>query len=160
MALFGFSSCLNAQKPVESGAYRLMLKKLLAHSVPEVDVKATSAQQEQLTFLDAREEAEFKVSHIKDAIWVGYDHFDSTKVMELPRNKKIVVYCSVGYRSEKITEKLQSYGFTHVSNLYGGVFEWVNQGHPVVNTEGKTEKIHAFDRIWGVWLRKGEKVYK
>lgn len=156
--LFSVVSCASAQR-VERGGYSLMLKTLLDHDVPEVDVKDAVKLVDSALFLDTREVKEYEVSHIKNALHVGYDNFDSTKVMDLPRDSKIVVYCSVGYRSEKITERLFAYGFSDVANLYGGMFEWVNQGNPVYNDAGKTEKVHAFDRVWGVWLRKGEKVY-
>ena len=48
------------------------------------------------------------------------------KVEDIARESTIVVYCSVGYRSEKIAEELDKLGFTNVSNLYGGIFEWIN----------------------------------
>ena len=47
-----------------------------------------------------------------------------------------------------------------VSNLYGGIFEWVNQENPVIDTTGnETKNIHAYNKTWGVWLNKGNKVY-
>ena len=47
-----------------------------------------------------------------------------------------------------------------MSNLYGSIFEWVNQRKPVHDSEGKEKlKIHAYPQVWGVWLKKGEKVY-
>jgi len=58
-----------------------------------------------------------------------------------------------------VSEKLLSAGYQHVSNLYGGIFEWVNQGNPLYNENGPTSKVHAYSRTWGVWLNKGEKVY-
>jgi rhodanese-related sulfurtransferase len=147
---------------VKSGAYRAMLYTLLSHSVPETGVKeAVQFHQEGHVFLDAREPREFEVSHISGAIPVGYDHFDVRQLPDsLPKDQPVVVYCSVGYRSEKIAEKLKKAGFTKVSNLYGGIFEWVNQGHPVVDASGVTQSVHAYDRSWGIWLKKGKKVYK
>lgn len=50
-------------------------------------------------------------------------------------------------------------GFKNVSNLYGGIFEWVNQAHEIVNDSGKTDSVHAYNRFWGMWLQKGKKVY-
>lgn len=69
------------------------------------------------------------------------------------------MYCSIGYRSEKIAKKLLENGYDNVSNLYGGIFEWANQGNKVYNDYGETTKVHAFSRLWSVWLNKGEKVY-
>ena len=143
---------------VESASYRLMLKNMLAHSVPEITVEKAAADTSAI-FLDSREKKEFDVSHIDGALWVGYDDFDPARVAQLAHNQRVIVYCSVGYRSEKITEKLQAAGFSDVQNLYGGIFEWVNQEHPVIDSAGPTRRVHAFDRVWGVWLRKGKKVY-
>lgn len=105
------------------------------------------------------EHDEHAVSRFDNARWVGYDEFKLDRVKDLPKDAPIVVYCSVGYRSEKITEDLQAAGFTNVRNLYGGIFEWVNSGHPVVDDSGPTEHVHAYDRSWGRWLLRGEKVY-
>lgn len=144
---------------VESGAYNLMLKTLLDHSVPEITVANAAKLGPQTVFLDAREPNEYAISHLKGAVPVGYDHFQMTSVSHLPKDTPIVVYCSVGYRSEKIAEKLKVAGYTKVSNLYGGIFEWVNQKNIVYDTDGETQRVHAYDRTWGVWLRRGKKVY-
>ena len=70
------------------------------------------------------------------------------------------MYCSVGYRSEKISEKLIAAGFTDVSNLYGGIFEWVNIGRPVYKASNqKTNRVHTYNKEWSKWLRTGIKVY-
>ena len=51
-------------------------------------------------------------------------------------------------------------GYSNVKNLYGGIFEWKNEGHPVYDSEGKeTEKVHAFSKHWGKLLKEGKKVY-
>lgn len=77
----------------------------------------------------------------------------------MPKFALVIVYCSVGYRSERIGEKLQDAGFINVQNLYGGIFKWVNEGMPVYNSIGPTKQVHGYSRSWGVWLQKGEKVY-
>jgi len=157
--LISMFSFLKLPAQVQSGAYNLTLKTLLSHSVPEVTVPQVKDMKDVL-LLDARELNEYKVSHIKNARFVGYDQFEVDKIKSVDKNQKIVVYCSVGYRSEKISEKLKQAGFADVSNLYGGIFEWVNQGNPVVDEKGKvTENIHAYSKTWGVWLDKGVKVY-
>jgi rSAM/selenodomain-associated transferase 1 len=48
----------------------------------------------------------------------------------------------------------------NVFNLYGGIFEWKNNNLPVLDTlENNTEKVHAFNKDWSKWLKKGRKVY-
>lgn len=153
-----FSSCSGQ---VNSSSYNAMLKTLLKHSVPEITVDSLAKNTGSVVFLDAREIAEYNVSHISGARHVGYDKFDMASVKNIAKNQRIVVYCSVGYRSEKIAEKLIAAGYTNVSNLYGGIFEWVNQGHKIVDASGKpTAKVHAYSKSWGIWLSKGEKVYE
>ncbi len=152
---------LKGQSPVVgSSSYRVMLKALLDHSVPEMSVETAAILHGKSIFLDAREVSEYEVSHIADAQFVGYDHFDINSIKDISKNKPIIVYCSVGYRSEKISEQLIAAGYKDVHNMYGGLFEWKNQGHQVIDTTGnQTEKVHAFSKSWGVWLKKGEKVY-
>ncbi len=156
-ALFIFSG---SRAQVQSKAFNLTLKALLSHSMPEVTVPQLK-EMSTVLLLDAREKDEYEVSHIANAKLVGYDHFKVESLGGIDKKKKIVVYCSVGYRSEKISEKLMHAGFTDVSNLYGGIFEWMNQGNLVVDSDGKTtEDIHAYNKTWGVWLTKGNKVYE
>ena len=114
-----------------------------------------------LVVLDAREKNEFIASHVKGAQHVGYDHFEIKELKHLDRETTIVVYCSVGYRSEKVAEQLKKAGFKKVMNLQGGIFDWVNKGYPVYDNSGnQTKKVHAYDKSWGKWLTKGEKVYE
>lgn len=158
LALLSVGSTATAQ----SKAFRAMLKTLLSHSVPEVTVaeaKATHIGHAYL--LDAREQREYEVSHLENARWVGYDDFSLERVADIPKDSPVVVYCSVGYRSEKVGERLIAAGFTRVVNLYGGIFQWVNEDNPVVDTTGKpTPRVHAYSQSWGIWLKKGEKVYQ
>lgn len=161
LAIFLSLSAITLSGQVRSAAYRVMLEGLLSHSVPELSVQEFASKQASYLLLDAREPNEYAVSHLSGAIPVGYDHFSMDNLPDsIKKDQAILVYCSVGYRSEKITEKLLKAGFTNVFNLYGGIFEWVNQDHPVVNQSGATPEVHAYDRSWGVWLKKGRKVYR
>jgi rhodanese-related sulfurtransferase len=113
--------------------------------------------------LDARELKEYKVSHLKNAIHVGYDHFNLKETTAKLTNKKaaIIVYCSIGIRSEDIAEKLQNAGYKNVYNLFGGIFEWKNKQHIVVDSlNNPTEKVHTFNKEWSTWLKKGIKIYE
>lgn len=134
---------------------------MLTNEIPTVSVpQLVKEAPQKLTLLDAREKAEYNVSHLKNARWIGYDDFNIQRVSGISKNAPIVVYCSIGVRSEKIGKQLKDAGYTNVRNLYGSIFEWVNQGNPVYDNAGKpTKKVHAYNRVWGVWLNEGEKVY-
>lgn len=144
---------------VENPAYALMLKGLLTRSVPAISCEQLSEKLERVVLLDAREQAEYDVSHIKNAKHVGYKTFAEGALAGISKDSTIVVYCSVGYRSEKIGERLKALGFANVYNLHGGIFEWVNQGNSVFNGIGETDSIHAYSKVWGIWLSRGKKVY-
>jgi len=110
--------------------------------------------------LDTREQGEFDVSHIPNSVCTGYKDFNTDALKDISKTDTIVVYCSVGYRSERIGEKLQKMGYSNVFNLYGGIFEWKNLGNTVVNADGsETEKVHTYNKSWSKWLTRGEKVY-
>jgi rhodanese-related sulfurtransferase len=159
--LLGFVVTRNlvAQTHVSNKSYDVMLSTLLSHSVEELSVDSVGSVPE-FALLDARERKEFEVSHLQGATWVGYDDFDMSRLDGINKDMPLVVYCSVGYRSEKIAEKLKAAGYTNVYNLYGGIFEWVNTEKPVVDMEGQeTKSVHAYSKSWGVWLSKGKKIY-
>lgn len=147
----------NAQKS-SNASFDNMLDELLTQSVPYITVEELK-QLEDVVLLDARPEKEFAVSHLEGAECVGFESFNKNKVAHLSREDTIVVYCSVGYRSEKVGEKLQELGFKNVYNLYGSIFEWVNQGNSVVNAYGETEDVHTYDKDWSQWLKRGNKVW-
>lgn len=154
---------LQACGQTTDSAYALMLKGLYSHTVPQLKPEQLYQQLQKdgckPLLLDTRTAAEHKVSHLHGARFVAYDNFTLTQLKDVPKDMPILVYCSVGYRSEKIGEQLQQAGFKYVHNLYGGIFEWVNKGYPIYNKAGKTNKVHAYSSTWGVWLQKGEKVY-
>lgn len=138
------------------------INSLLSHSVPLVHENELNENFEngEFVLLDTRSAEEYKISHLEGARFVDYDDFTSDMVKDIDKNKPVVLYCSVGYRSEKIGEKLQELGYTKVYNLYGGIFDWKNRDNTVVNTNNaETDSIHTYNKNWSQWLKKGVKVY-
>ncbi|MDE3742896.1 rhodanese-like domain-containing protein [Maribacter polysaccharolyticus] len=138
------------------------LQTLNKGTIPYIEV-SEAISKDSLIYLDSRDIKEFRVSHLKDAIWVGHDFFDPKRLQEIvpDLDTPVVVYCSIGVRSEDIGERLKELGYTNIQNLYGGIFKWKNSGYPVFDPEGnKTEKVHAYNRVWGKLLTKGEKIYE
>ena len=131
---------------------------LTSDEIPKITVNEL-AEKKEFILLDVRSKAEFDISHIEDAIWVGEKNWDLDKLKKLQLKQNIVVYCSVGFRSEKLAKKLIKRGFSEVYNLYGGVFEWVNQGNSLRNTNGTTDWIHVFDKSFAKWIKNGNVYY-
>lgn len=156
ISIFVFSYAISQESLAE------VLNKYNDESIPYIFVNELKAEKS-VVIIDAREPEEYNVSHIKEAIFVGYKNFKiesfTSKIKN--KNKKIVVYCSLGVRSEDIAKKLKDAGYTNVYNLYGGIFEWKNNNLNVYNANNQlTENIHTFSKQWSKWLTKGEKRYE
>jgi len=149
-----FSQALLAQ----SVAYNTLLKGFYDKDFPVVYIDQDELLQKAV-LLDTRELEEYHVSHLKGARWVGYDDFSLERVKDIPKDQAVVVYCSIGARSQDIGKKLKAEGFKEVYNLYGGIFHWVNERHPVYRGNEETNEVHAYNKIWGMWLNKGKKIY-
>ncbi len=149
----------NKSDKVTSNAFGIILQMLLDHSVQEISVNELVQNIDSTIILDAREHKEYAVSHLPNAQFIGYSTFNLDKLGHIDVNEKIVVYCSLGKRSENIAKNLNEAGYKNVKNLYGGIFEWKNQNNPVYSEGKVTNQVHAYDRIFGVWLKEGEKVF-
>lgn len=139
-----------------------LLKEQNTESIPYISIDSLYEIQNRVILLDSRETKEFETSHLKNAICVGYDSFNLKKtVAKLPdKNANIVVYCSLGIRSEDVAEKLKNAGYKNVLNLYGGIFKWKNNDLEIVNSQQKaTDTVHVFSEEWSKWLKKGVKKY-
>lgn len=147
---------------MEDKAYALLLRGMYAGTVPTItpaQLHSWMQREAQPVLLDTRSEREYQVSHLAGARLMDYSRFNPAQLQDIPKNAPIVVYCSVGYRSERVGEQLQAAGYTSVRHLQGGLFMWINQGQAVYNAHGQTNEVHAYTYAWGWWLRKGKKVY-
>lgn len=101
--------------------------------------------------LDVRERDEYRVSHLAGARQVEPGSDPAT--LGLPKDQPIVTYCSVGYRSAAYAQKLRRAGFTDVRNLEGSIFEWANEDRPLVEDEHPAERVHPYNKTWGLLLK-------
>jgi rhodanese-related sulfurtransferase len=99
--------------------------------------------------LDVRAEDEYAVSHLPGAIHVPPDAEIDDLPTAVTEDRPIVAYCSVGYRSSVMARRLREAGFEEVSNLEGSIFEWANEGRPVVRGDEHVEEVHPYDGRWG-----------
>jgi rhodanese-related sulfurtransferase len=135
------------------------VKSVLGFTMPTISVDELN-EMEAVHLLDAREYNEYQISHLPKARYVGDKDFKLSATGDISKTDTIVVYCTVGYRSEKIAEKLKKAGYENVFNLFGGIFSWKNSGNPVVDNENQeTQKVHCYNKMWSVFLLEGEKVY-
>ncbi|MEM6818028.1 MAG: rhodanese-like domain-containing protein [Pseudomonadota bacterium] len=127
--------------------------------VEHVSTSALSETLEDTLVIDVRKADEFAVSRIPGAI-----HAPNTeRLLEIAGtsgDRPIVVYCSLGVRSSIAVRELESAGYGSVSNLDGSLFLWANEGRPLVNDAGETDKVHPFNAWWGRYLEGFLHAYK
>ncbi len=99
--------------------------------------------------LDVRTPAEYNVSHLKGAQRINPD---AKAPFDLPRDRPIVTYCSVGYRSAALAKRLREAGYQTLENLEGSIFQWANEERPVYRDGEPVSKVHPYNGIWGKLL--------
>merc|ERR1712226_992918 len=123
--------------------------------------------------LDVRPPEEFDVSHIRGSLRVDPGTKDLESVLLSIRSSvqgkpgtSVVAYCSLGYRSSEMINKLDQYVKTtstnyslpsdlQMFNLEGSLFKWANENRPMVDLKGDVTKVcHPYNVIWGKFLRK------
>ena len=103
-----------------------------------------------LVLLDIRQPDEQVVSMIPHALTTR--EFAERFRRGIPKGKRIVVYCTIGYRSGKYAMELAGQGIT-AENLEGGLLAWSHIGGPleVRNPSGlttPTRRVHIYSSGW------------
>lgn len=75
--------------------------------------------------IDVRTSGEFEFAHIEGAINIPVDDLRS-RLSEVPKDKKIILYCAVGLRGYLGSRILHQNGYTDVYNLSGGYKTYSN----------------------------------
>ena len=146
--------------PIRNLAW-MLVKRLIQQRFPTVEQISTGQLASWLASdlpppvpIDARKPKEYAVSHLP-----GAHHSPTLAAVQqsaVSAEAEIVVYCSVGYRSARLAQQLQDAGYTHVMNLEGSIFEWHNQGQPLVVDGEPTQAVHPYNRTWGMLLESPE----
>jgi len=136
------------------------VNRMIAADFPDVPTLTTDSLAARLAdstaprplLLDARSPEEYAVSHLPVARRVDPEADSLPGLDTLSRDRPIVVYCSVGYRSARVTAQLRDQGFSNVRNLKGSIFRWANEGRPLVRNGTPVEAVHPYDATWGTLL--------
>ena len=108
--------------------------------------------------VDMRNHYESEIGKFKDAICPDVETFkeELPVVKDLLKGKEkeeVLLYCTGGIRCEKTSAYLKHYGFENVSQLHGGIIDYVRQLNKDESLENKFEgKNFVFDQ------RRGERI--
>ncbi|XP_048780325.2 uncharacterized protein LOC125683320 isoform X1 [Ostrea edulis] len=147
----------------------------------------SSSSTSPVKILDCRSEEEFNISHIEDAVNINYEspaeeiltvwkidqstHGDHSHGNSLVNTEAVITrcftnavdvvcYCSVGYRSALVAQKLQDHVRKSTEdknlsfyNLKGGLFKWANENRRMVDLQGEITKFaHPYNAVFGKLL--------
>jgi rhodanese-related sulfurtransferase len=135
-----------------------MVKTWVRQTFPRVPYLTTQELADQLSHgkdfppivIDARKNEEFEVSHLPNAHHART--VEAVQQLGLLPEQRIVVYCSIGYRSARLVEKLHQTGFANAKNLEGSIFQWANEGRPLVRDGTSVGEVHPYNPTWGLLL--------
>jgi rhodanese-related sulfurtransferase len=122
-------------------------------SPAELSERLRASGDRQPLLLDARSAAEYAVSHLRGARLASDEAQALEALKGVPKDRPLVAYCAVGWRSSALAEKLKAQGYTQVSNLEGSIFAWANEGRPVYKGEQPVAHVHPFSEKWGRLLK-------
>lgn len=155
------SAPMSAAEPPRDGFDAAVRSALAGINAPGVEVAeaARLVREEHAIVLDTRTEEEFRVSHLAGARFVPFGWWQALAgprlPKDLPRDRPVLVVCTVGWRSGKVAQALVSAGQPRVFNLIGGVLAWQRAGLPLVDAAGRpTRAVHPYNAEWGRYVRR------
>ena len=82
--------------------------------------------------LDVRAPREWAEKRIEGSVNIPLNHLQD-RIGEVPRDRRVAVYCAGGYRSSIAVSILHQHGITNLIEIAGGLAAWQAAGLPVVS---------------------------
>jgi rhodanese-related sulfurtransferase len=124
--LISASGCISDQKPAEKPQYT---------DISIVQGKEMIDRGE-VFILDVRTPEEYAAGHINGSTLLAVQDIPAqeldNRLKEIPKDRKILVYCRTGTRSTRASKILVENGFAEVYNMQGGITEWIKAGYETV----------------------------
>ena len=128
-------------------------------NISVADLKKKIDNEDDILIIDTRTEEEYNLSFIPNAKLLSYksektDIAEFLRQNDVEKREAVVCYCSLGYRSSVLAEKIQDIRpdlQVEIYNLEGSIFKWVNSDLGVSNPSGDTVHCaHPFSLAWGI----------
>lgn len=91
--------------------------------VSNVSAKHFQEQSKGNKVIDVREVHEYKRGHIAGAVNIPLSQLPD-RMGEIPKDKKVFLYCQSGMRSKQAARLLSRNGYANLVNLNGGISAW------------------------------------
>ena len=98
-----------------------------------VEEVAAAWARDEIVLIDVRTVQEYSFEHIGGALLLPMSFFEARK---LPgqSDKRIVVHCGSGIRSDKVARKCIEAGMTRIAHMEGGFGAWKAAKQPFIGT--------------------------
>jgi molybdopterin/thiamine biosynthesis adenylyltransferase/rhodanese-related sulfurtransferase len=116
--------------PLEVSSHGKTADLPIVDGIPQMSVEAFKARLDAGTapfLLDVREPHEYAIVNL-GALQIPVGSLpERIAEIPVPKDAEIVVHCKSGARSQRASLALHAAGFTHVSNLAGGILAWADR---------------------------------
>lgn len=121
-----------------------------ARQVTVEDLQARVKRGEKIVLLDVREPHENEMSALPGARLALPKEVRTMPLDGIPADATVVTYCTAGYRSGLAAVILEGRLGRPVYTLNGGIIEWYNRGHQVVDPSGRP--VNRIDAVMEPWI--------
>ena len=104
---------------------------MVASLQPEAVAQLLKEHADEYVLLDVREPDEREIAAIEPSLHIPMNDVPK-RLAEVPKDKKLIVYCHHGTRSMMVAGYLQGAGYVGLSNLDGGIDAWSRKVDPSV----------------------------
>ena len=95
-------------------------------SITSEQLKGLIKKEPNLVIIDIRTDCEVKEGRIPNSKWMDVsDKSFMSKISALPKDKTYCLYCASGGRTSMVIPFMESFGFSKVYDLEGGIMEWM-----------------------------------
>lgn len=129
LSLFLLMPAFNSTQSVNASHYE---------NINPAEVENMLNSSDNVALVDVRTDIEYKSGHIPTAVHHPLWKLEEVTYIEsnfkFSKNKKIILYCRTGNRSQVATEILENYGYNKLFNLVGGIEGWKESGYKTIGT--------------------------
>lgn len=101
-----------------------------AQNINSAQVKTLLAKEKKIVILDVRTPEEFRQARLHGAVLIPLGELER-RMPEIPRDRPLLVYCSVGARSATAAGLLAARGYREVYQMSDGLVGWYKNGFPI-----------------------------
>ena len=101
---------------------------MLVKNIDAQELSTLLAGDDELLLIDVRTAREVAMGVITETPEIMPMVTIPMRMSEIPKDKKVIIYCRTGARSGQACMYLQQQGFDNVYNLQGGIVMWAQSG--------------------------------